>query len=268
VSSEGWIPEDVPLDRPSAARLYDFLLGGYHNFEADRRIAAKMVEVHPEVRLVAQANRAFLRRAVHYLVEQGIEQILDLGSGIPTVGNVHQVAQAANPNARVVYVDIDPVAVAHSKVMLEDNPRATAIRADVRYPEAILSHSKVQGMLDFDQPLGLLLVAILHYVLDDKEADNVVRTIGDVMVPGSYVAITHSTTGFEAPAQKRLRELFGQASPAVLRSRAQIEQFFDGFELVEPGLVYTPLWRPEGPDDLYLDQPERSFMLAGVARKL
>jgi hypothetical protein len=267
MSSEGWIPEDVPLDRPSAARIYDFLLGGFHNFEADRRIAARMLEVYPEMRLVAQVNRAFLRRAVHFLVEQGIEQILDLGSGIPTVGNVHQVAQAANPITRVVYVDIDPVAVAHSKAMLKGHARATAIRADVRYPEAILSHSEVQSMLDFDQPLGLLLVAILHYVVDDEEAGNVVRTIGDAMVPGSYMALAHSTTGFEAPDQKRLRELFGQASAVVRRSRAQIDQFFGGFELVEPGLVYTPLWRPEGPDDLYLDQPERSFMLAGVARK-
>ena len=149
MSSEVWIPEGIPLDRSSAARIYDFLLGGGHNFEADRRIAARMLEVYPEMRLAVQLNRAFLRRAVHFLVEQGIEQILDLGSGIPTVGNVHQVAQAANPVTRVVYVDIDPVAVAYSKAMLKGNARATAIRADLRYPEAILSCGDLKARRTF-----------------------------------------------------------------------------------------------------------------------
>ncbi len=265
MNAEHWVPERLPLDRPSAARVYDYMLGGYHNFEVDRKVADQMAAVFPEVRLGAMANRAFLRRAVRFLIEQGVEQILDLGSGIPTVGNVHEVAEAVNPATRVVYVDIDPIAVAHSRAMLRDNPRATAIRADVREPQLILDDPEVRSLIDFERPMGLLLVAILHYVIDDTEAYEIMRTFRDVMVPGSYCAIAHSSG--ESPGHIRLRELFSKASPTLSRTPAQILKLFDGFELVEPGLVQTPLWRPEGPDDIFLDQPEKAFTLAGVARK-
>ena len=265
MNAEHWIPERLPLDKPNAARVYDYMLGGYHNFEVDRKVADQMAAVFPEAPVGAMANRAFLRRAVRFLIEQGIEQILDLGSGIPTVGNVHEVAEAVNPAARVVYVDLDPVAVAHSRAMLEDNPRATAIRADVREPEVILDHPEVRSLLDFERPLGLLLVAILHYVVNDTEALGLMRTFRDVMVPGSYCVIVHSSG--ESQGHIRLREAFSKASPTVSRTPAQILQLFDGFEFVEPGMVQTPLWRPEGPDDIFLDQPEKALTLAGVARK-
>lgn len=265
-SSERWIPERLPLDIPSAARVYDYLLGGYHNFEVDREVAHRLLEAYPDARLGAMANRAFLRRAVRFLSEQGIEQILDLGSGIPTVGNVHEVAEAINPATRVVYVDIDPIAVAHSRAMLEDNPRATAIRADVREPQAILDNPEVQSLLDLEQPLGLLLVAILHWVIDDTEVFGLMDTFRDFMVPGSYCVIAHSS-GAELLGKTRMREVFSKVQRTTPRTRAQILKLFDGFELVEPGLVQTPLWRPEGPYDIFLEEPEKALTLAGVARK-
>jgi hypothetical protein len=263
-----WIPGDVSLERPSTARIYDFWLGGYHNFEADRKIGQAMADVYPDIRLTAQVNRAFLRRAVRFLVEQGIEQILDLGSGIPTVGNVHQVAQAINPNVRVAYVDIDPVAVAHSRAMLADNPLAVAILADVREPEVVLDNAEVRALLDWKEPLAVLMVAVLHYVHDDEEARRAVKVLREASAAGSYLVIAHVTEGYEAPGQVKLRQLFGQASKAVRRSRAKVEGFFEGYEIVDPGLVYAPLWRPDGPDDTFLDEPERAFALAGVGRQL
>jgi len=267
MSDSSWGREEVPLDRPSAARIYDWFLGGYHNFEVDRAIGAKMLEASPDLRPGALANRAFLRRAVRLMMEQGIEQILDLGSGIPTVGNVHEVARAVNLEARVVYVDIDPVAVTHGRAMLAGDDRATVIRADVRQPEAILTHPEVRNLLDLERPLGLLQVAVLQYIVDDGEAFQVVRTFAGALAPGSHMAITHSPSEIEMPGDARLRELFGTASSRKKRPMAQIARFFQGFELVEPGLVLTPLWRPEGPDDLLLAEPERAFTVAGVGRK-
>jgi len=267
MSSSEWGREQVPLDRPSAARIYDWLLGGYHNFEVDRTIGAKMLDACPDVRPGAMVNRAFLRRAVNFMMEEGIEQILDLGSGLPTVGNVHEVARAMNPEARVVYVDIDPVAVTHGRAMLADDEGAAIIRADVRQPEVILAHPEVSKLLDFDRPLGLLQVAILHYIVDHEEAAMVVRTFGGALAPGSLMAIAHSASECDVPERARLRELFGAASRTVTRSTGQVRRFFEGFEMVEPGLVLTPLWRPEGPDDLLLGEPERGFTVAGVGRK-
>lgn len=267
MSRDGWVPAEVPLDRPSAARIYDYMLGGYHNFEIDRAIGDKMIAVYPEVRLGAQANRAFLRRAIRFIAEQGVDQFLDLGSGIPTVGNVHEVAQAINPDVRVAYVDIDPVAVAHSRTMLADNPRAVAIQADVHQPEAILNHSEIQDLLDFERPLGLLCVAIMHYILDDEEACEIVRAFRSVMVPGSHMALAQGATGYNPPQRREMVALFGQAASTKTRSPETISLFFEGFDLVEPGLVYVPLWHPEGQDDIFVDQPEHSLTLGGVGRK-
>jgi len=267
VHTEHWIQEDIPRDKPNAARIYDYVLGGYHNFEADRKIAEKMHVIYPDMRLAAQVNRAFLRRAVNLVVEQGIDQILDLGSGIPTVGNVHQVAQKANPRTHVAYVDIDPVAVAHSRTMLRDNPLATAIRADVRSVDEILTHPEVADLLDLDRPISLLFIAVLHYLLDDQEAFDTVQAFLGAVASGSYLVIAHSATQEDMPEQQELRKIFGQASSTRSRTRDEIQRFFEGCDLVEPGLVPTPLWRPEAMDDAMIDQPHRAFTLAGVARK-
>jgi len=249
--------------------MYDYYLGGYHNFEVDRQAAEQVLALSPDSRLAAHANRAFLRRAVAYLVAQGIEQFLDIGSGIPTAGNVHEIAQRANPAARVVYVDSDPVAVRHSEAILAGNPHAGVIQADARYPEQILDHAETRRRLDFSRPVGVLLVAILHFVPDDTEAYRSVRVLRDAAVAGSYVVISHATNeNLPREVVDQAEKLYARSTnPAKARRRAEIERFFDGLEMVEPGLVYVPLWRPESPDDLLLDQPERSLIIGGVGYK-
>ena len=268
MSTGGPNPDESDVERPSAARIYDYLLGGYHNFEADRVVAEKFRDLLPSMPLYMQANRAFLRRVVRYLVERGIGQFLDIGSGIPTVGNVHEVAQAINPAARVVYVDIDHVAVRQSEEILIDNANAAAIQGDVRQPESILEHPEVRRLLDFDQPVAVLLMAILLFVTDDDDAYRTVDVLRDVLVSGSYIAISHPTD--ENLPQEQIEQgknlYAASGNPVNIRSFAQIKRFFDGLELVEPGLVYVSRWRPEGPDDLF-DQPEFSGYYGGVGRK-
>lgn len=263
----GFASESEP-ERPSAARIYDYLLGGYHNFEADRVAAERFRALLPSIPLYMQANRAFLRRVVKYLVDRGVDQFLDIGSGIPTVGNVHEVAQGANPAARVVYVDVDPVAVRHSEEILRGNENATAIQGDLRQPEALLGHSDVQSMLDFDKPVAVLLLAILLFVIRDEDAYQMVGTIRTALAPGSYIAISHPTDDHLPHEQvERAKSLYaGHGSPVNIRSFVQIKRFFDGLELVEPGLVYVSHWHPEGPDDL-IDLPESSGYYGGVGRK-
>ena len=266
--SESWIPEKIPADKPSAARIYDHLLGGYHNFACDRAVVEQLLVQYPDMKETAQINRAFLRRAVNYLLEQGIEQFLDLGSGIPTVGNVHQLAQAAIPTARVVYVDIDPIAVAHSKAILADNPYAAAIRADVRDTEKILTHPDLNQLLDFTKPIGLMLVALLHYVIDDAEALSTVNTLKDAISLGSFLTICHPAHEATPENIDDLHETFKSAQDFNVRSRVQIEKYFTGFEPIPPGLVLAPLWRPESPQDVGMDNPEKSFTLAGIGKKI
>jgi hypothetical protein len=263
-----WMPEGVLPDKPNPARMYDYALGGYHNFEVDRIAFEESLKVFPDGRLVVQANRAFLRRAINFMLDQGIDQFLDIGSGIPTVGNVHEVVQARNPKAPVVYVDIDPIAVFHSKALLKDNALATALQADARDTEAILNHPEVKRLLDLERPLGVLLVAVLNFVLDNDEARGVVSRLRDAVTPGSYIAIGHA---FSEPLPQevvdRLEEIYaGSDNPGGFRTRKQIERLFEGLEVVEPGIVLTPLWRPEGPDDIFLDEPERTVALAGIGR--
>lgn len=263
---EGLTPEQLRV--PSPARMYDYYLGGHHNLAVDREAAEKAVAIYPGFPLFMRANRAFLRRAVEFLVSQGIERFLDIGSGIPTVGNVHQIAQMARPTARVVYVDVDPVAVAHSTAMLRGNPTTSIIRRDMREPKTILSDPEVEALLAPGEPIGLILAFVLHFVADDEEAQRIVREFRDALPSGSYVVISHGTVE-HLPAEilNQLVRLYATTSqPVRIRSRAEIERFFEGLELVEPGLVYVPLWRPEEPGDLLLDHPERSSGFAGVAR--
>lgn len=269
MENEGWMTDGVSLDRPSPARMYDYFLGGYHNLAIDREVGDKALEIYPDGRLAAHAARAFLRRVVNFLTGQGIDQFLDIGSGIPTVGNVHQVAQKANPAARVVYVDIDPVAVTHSKAILADNANAGVIRGDVRQPEDILDHDEVKDMLDFDRPMGLLLLTMLHFVTDLDLAYRSVRTLRDALASGSYIAISHGTYDNAPPGVvEQMEKLTAGATGATqYRSHAQIRGFFEGLELIEPGLVHIPLWRPEGPDDVFFDEPERVLVFGGVGRK-
>lgn len=262
-----WAPAGVDIDRPSAARMYDYLLGGSHNFAVDREWAHRGLAVMPDMAVMAQMNRAFLYRAVRYLLTAGVRQFLDIGSGVPTVGNVHEVAQRVDPQARVAYVDFEPVAVAHSRAILAGNPYATIVQEDLRRPGAILQHPQVRELLDFDQPVGLLLVAILHAIPDEDEPNQIIGRLRDALAPGSHLVIGHAT----ADSLPEVWETFVQMSagtdyPITPRSHVEVLQQFAGFELVEPGLVWVPSWRPEDPASVG-DQPERSSIYAGVGRK-
>jgi hypothetical protein len=269
MNQSNWVPQEVPLDQPNVARMWDYFLGGAHNFAVDREAAEQLFKLYPDLPLVSQTNRALLRRAVQFLIDVGIKQFLDIGSGIPTAGNVHEVAQRAEPDARVVYVDIEPVAVAHGRAILRDTPTAIAIQADARRAEELVNHPEVRRMLDWTQPMGVLLLALLHFVPDDAEALHIVRVLRDAMPSGSYLVITHATTEkIEEGGRAQVEQLYrGTNSPFHFRSRDQIARFFDGLELVEPGLVHLPLWRPESEEDPLFDNPDRSNGYVGVGRK-
>jgi hypothetical protein len=204
-----------------------------------------------------------------FLLAQGIERFLDLGSGIPTVDNTHQVAARANAGARIVYVDNDPIAVAHSAALLRDERNATIVEADVVDYDRLMALPEVRDLIVSGKPVGLLLVFLLHFVLDDGQAYDLVHHLVDVLPAGSYVVISHGTAD-EVPEDVRdqlLRLYQGTTNPVRVRSRAEFARFFDGLELVDPGLVLVPSWRPESPDDLLADQPGRSIGFAAVARK-
>jgi SAM-dependent methyltransferase len=263
------MPQGVPVDKPSAARMYDYFLGGYHNFAVDRAAAEAAASIYPEFPLVMQTNRAFLRRAVKFLVAQGARRFLDLGSGIPTVDNTHQVAQRADPRARVVYVDNDPIAVAHSAALLKDEPNAKVIQGDATRYQELLANPAIKELLGAAEPVALLLVFMLHFVLDDQSAYDLVRNMVAALPSGSYVVISHGTDE-NVPQDVRdqlLRLYSGTTNPVRVRSRAEFARFFDGLELVEPGITFVPSWRPEAPDDLLVEQPERAVGFAAVARK-
>jgi SAM-dependent methyltransferase len=255
---------DIDTERPTAARGYDYLLGGEHNFAADRDMIHKAMALMPDLPMQARENRAFLHRAVSVLAGAGVRQFLDIGSGIPTRGNVHEVAQRVAPDARVVYVDIDPVAVSHGRHLLADDPNTTVIRADVRNPEAILAHPDTRALIDFDQPVGLLMVALLHVVPDTDDPYGIVTRLRAALAPGSYLVVGHGTHDSRPGDMEHLAEI-SRRTPTLLstRSRAEVLRFFDGFELIEPGLVWAPLWRPESPDAVPTD-PERSINYVGV----
>lgn len=269
MNTDAWITGDVPLDRPSAARMYDYFLGGFHNLAIDRQAADAVAALYPDTPRALRANRAFLRRAVHFLLAQGIDQFLDIGSGIPTVGNVHELVLRANPAARVAYVDNDPVAVAHSAAILRGTENAIIVQKDARMPDQIVADPTIRRFLDFSRPIGVLIVALLHFIPDDTEADDLVRVMRDAVAPGSYLVIAHGTADDLPPAlSARMEALYARTSnPGKLRSRTEVERFFAGLRVVEPGIVHAPLWRPEAPDDLFLDEPERAINFAGVGSK-
>ncbi len=264
----GWVPPGVDTRRANVARVYDYWLGGTHNFLADQDVARAIAAVEPTAPLIGRANRAFLGRAVRFLSQAGVRQFLDIGSGIPTQGNVHEVAQDADPGARVVYADIDPVVVAHSKVLLEGNDNAAVINADLREPEKILGHEVTRRLIDPSQPTGLLLVSILHFIADAEEPRRIVATLRDALAPGSYLVLSHGTDEGERDVAHAVQKVYNRSVTTALhlRSHAEILRFFDGFKLVEPGLVFIPQWRPNSPADVP-DDPARFGNLVAVARK-
>jgi hypothetical protein len=263
VEEASWVPEGLNVDLPSAARVYDFLLGGGHNFAGDRALADKLARVLP-ARDMARLNRAYLRRVVLFMARAGIRQFLDLGSGIPTVGNVHEIAQAEHPDCRVVYVDYEPVAVAHSELILNGNPNAAAVQADMRKPEAIIHATGTKRLIDFDEPLGLLMVGVVQFIPDEDDPWALTARYRDMLAPGSCFGLSAFTWDNAPEGMAHAVELFKNSQdPIYPRTRDEIVRIFDGFELVEPGIVYTPQWRPERPEDVG-DNAERSNLYAGV----
>jgi hypothetical protein len=264
-------PTDVPkidMSKPNAARMYDYHLGGAHNFEPDRVLAGQVEQVAPWVKDVARINRAWLHRVLDFLMAQGIRQFLDLGSGIPTVGNVHEIAQRADPASRVVYVDYEPVAVHHSYELLKDNDGAAIVWADVRDLDAVLGHPEVARLIDLSEPVGLLVAGLLLFVDDDDDPARLVETYRAACPAGSYLAIStmsQDEADDETAAQlDRLLGLYEGADERITpRDRATIESWFAGTDLVEPGLVLLDEWRPDGRQS---SSPARLLGYGGVGR--
>jgi hypothetical protein len=245
----GW-PQHVQIDttKPHPARIYDFLLGGKDNFQADRDAAEKVAVAVPTARAEVAANREFLRRVVTYAAGQGITQFLDIGTGIPTVGPTHEVAQSANPKSRVVYVDNDPIVLAHSRALLAANNQTFTIQADVREPDTILGNPKVRELLDFEQPIALMFVGLLYFIDDDADPWTLAADYRDALSPGSYLLLSHILDTPETrTAAKAYETATSRLSP---RSPQQIEALFDGWNLVEPGLVSIHDWHPVGGETL------------------
>ncbi len=241
-SEPNWIPPGVDTKRANVARVYDYLLGGTHNFAADQAVGRMITAVEPNARAIGRANRAFLRRAVRFLAASGIRQFLDVGSGIPTEGNVHEVAEREAPGSRVVYADIDPVAIAHSTALLAGKSSAVIVEGDLREPEKLLADDRVGGLIDFSQPTGLLLVAVLHFITDAEHPERIVATLRDALAPGSYLVLSHGTTEDRPQVARAAEKVYDQAvaAPLRMRSRAELLPLFEGFEIVEPGLVPMP----------------------------
>jgi len=254
-------------DIPSSARIYDYFLGGKDNYPADRE-AARTITAHlPNIREAARINRAFVRRAVRYLVnEAGIRQLVDIGTGLPTMGNVHEIALDADPAARVVYIDHDPVVLAHARNMLQGTASAVILGHDMRAPGDILADRELRRLVNFDEPVGVLFVSMLHFLSD---ADDPAAIIGELLAPfpaGSHVALTHGTAD-AAPEVNVAARVYDAATTRMhVRSRVEVLALVRGLELVEPGLVWTPEWHPE-PGERLPDRPSDSYYYALVARK-
>ncbi|SFT07662.1 S-adenosyl methyltransferase [Saccharopolyspora flava] len=255
----------VDVDRPNSARMYDYYLGGSTNFAVDREAAEAGLTAMPYARDYAVANRAFLRRAVSHLASQGVDQFLDLGSGIPTVGNVHEIAHRHNPQARVAYVDHEPVAVAHARALLGENPTVSIDEADIRDPEAVLNAHGV-AKIDFSRPVAVLAVAILPFVPDQDEATALTAAYRDACPPGSYLAVTHISQLAATDEQVVAAEEVMARTPTPVRWRPpnEIAELLDGYELLPPGLVPTPSWHPEQPPSE--DDIARANAYAAVGR--
>lgn len=258
------MPADIDVRTPNVARMYDYFLGGAHNLEADRVAARRAIEIMPRIVPAARANRAFLRRAVGVCLELGIRQFLDLGSGIPTVGPVHEVAHRVDPAARVAYVDTDPIAVAHTELLLADVPAASVTCADLTDPAAVLSAPGVADLLDFDLPVAVIAAAVLHFVPDDQDPRGILGTYRDATASGSALVFSHGALDdSQSGRMAAIKEFYRSTShPLQRRTHAEIAALLDGWHLLDPGLVDADAWRPDG---LSIVVPGQVTMLAAVA---
>lgn len=260
-----WAPQGIDLEKASAARIYDFFLGGSHNFEVDREAGRRAVAILPDLPKIAQANRAFIRDAVRRAAASGVVQFLDIGSGVPTFGNVHEVALEANPDARVVYVDHDAVAVAHSQALLSEVPQATVIEADLLRPKEILAQLEAGGLIDLGRPVALLLVAVLHFVEDSADPWALVAELRDALAPGSLLVLSHASQDSRPEESARIEQLYSAVgTPFVMRTKEEVERFFEGFQ-PEPGVVSLGEWGENA--QTLGDGPAGSSGYVGIGRK-
>ncbi len=258
----GWPENAIDPDQPNLARVHDYLLGGAHNFGADRELARRLVAAVPDFPLIARAHRAFLHRAVGFCLDAGIRRFIDLGCGIPSVGRVHDMT-SRHTDTRVLYVDIDPVAVALNRARCHDNDNVTAIRADLRHTDEILDHP----LLDLKQPVAVLMLSVLQLISDEEDPRTIVASYRDRIAAGSYLIVSHPTSEARPADMAAIDQLTHNAGPRpTYRSRDDIAQLLAGLDVAEPGLVWIPQWRPNGPGDLD-DQPYRSGSLAAAGSK-
>jgi O-methyltransferase involved in polyketide biosynthesis len=261
---------DLDPTTPNVARIYDYFLGGTDNFAVDREAGDRVLATSPEVRSTLRANRAFVGRVVHHLVaEAGIDQLVDLGAGLPTRENVHQVARAADPRASVVYVDSDPAVVAQARGLLAGNDRVVVVGADLRHPGEVLGDPRLRRTIDLGRPVAVLLTSVLHFVADADDPGAILAGYRDAMAPGSHLVLSLGTTDGVDPAKiaEAQRVYRGASSQLTYRSRSQIERLFDGFDLVAPGLVRLPQWRPVSEELARAEADGSEWMLGGVGRR-
>ncbi|WP_210581876.1 SAM-dependent methyltransferase [Streptomyces sp. GESEQ-4] len=255
--------EEIDTSRPHPARIYDYLLGGKDNYDVDQAAGDALAAKAPEVRISVQANRAFLQRAVRYVVGTGVRQILDIGTGLPTSPNVHEIAHEAASDVRVAYIDNDPIVKAHADALLSQSGATSIALGDLRDPQAIIDHPDVRQVIDFDEPVALLLVAILHFITDAEKPAQIVATLRDALPAGSYLVLSHATG--DLADRRDAQAVYNNATATMnLRTRAEVERLFDGFELIEPGVTQVPFWRPDTPPPARV--AEIGFY-GGVARK-
>jgi SAM-dependent methyltransferase len=267
--SANWVPEGVDITVPNAARIYDYAIGGVHNFEVDRKFWHDTLKVFPNAGMVGRANRAFLGRTVRRLANEGVRQFLDIGSGIPTVGNVHEIALGIDPQARIMYVDNDPIAVEQSRSLLAGHPRARSIQGDLRDPESILFAPQVLDFLDFAEPVAVLMVAVLHFLPDSDDPASIIKRVSDTLARGSYLVVSHAGPEKTEESRESLDaavKLYERTpTPVVVRTPEQLAALFEGsFELVPPGVVSAGEWHPDPDED---DVPPQPVALVAVGRK-
>jgi hypothetical protein len=272
MADQGFTADEIDTSRPHPARMYNYYLGGKDNYEVDRDAAQRVIDLAPELVPMATANRAFMHRAVRLMVNSGVRQIIDIGTGIPASPNTHQVAHEVSPDVRVAYVDNDPIVATYAGAHLLGAGSTGFFLGDLRDPQSILNHPTIGELIDFDQPVGLMLLAILHFVQDDEDPAALVAAYRDALPAGSYLVLTHSTADFHPadPKWAEARDVYrdrGATAALTLRPHARVLDFFDGLELLDPGLVQAPLWRPDGPAPTAEDLSHIGFY-GGVGRKV
>ncbi|MFD3522211.1 SAM-dependent methyltransferase [Streptomyces sp. NPDC058653] len=270
-SGGGATEGELGQDKPHSARMYDYYLGGKTNYIVDREAAELVIAQFPSIPVVARANRAFMHRSAHFLAaERGIRQFIDIGTGIPTTPNLHEVAQEAAPDSRVVYVDNDPIVMVYADELLDGTPEGATlyVEADAKRPREILEAVADTRLLDLSRPVGLSLHALLHFLPDSYDPNGLVRTLTDALAPGSYLSLTHCTGDFDPESWEAIVDVYvSRGTPTQVRSREEVLRFFDGLDLVDPGLVVAHRWRPEPGSGPSLVTDAQVSLYGGIALK-